>query len=49
MSGVFDKPKATDDARQEVEENRSTVSRYGQKVKSGWNTMCPFKSLQFKE
>jgi hypothetical protein len=49
MAGVFDQPKATDEARKEVAENRTGVSRYVQKVKSGWNTMCPFKSLQFKE
>lgn len=49
MAGVFDKPKATDEARQEVAENRSTVSRYVTKVKSGWNASCPFQSLKFKE
>lgn len=47
MAGVFDKPKATDDARKEVAENRSTISRYGQKGKDLWNRICPFQSLQF--
>jgi predicted transcriptional regulator YheO len=49
MAGVFDTPKATDEARKEVAENRSTVSRYVQKTKAAWNKRCPFQSLKFSE
>lgn len=47
MVGVSD-TKATDQARKEVESNRSAISRYGQKGKAVWNAVCPFQSLKFK-
>lgn len=48
MASVFDKPKATDEARQEIEENRTDTGRYIPKIKSRWNELCPFPGLKFK-
>lgn len=45
---VFDQPKATDEARTEINQNRTGISRYIPVIKSGWNERCPFKALQFK-
>ena len=45
---VFDQPKATDDARKEIVESRTGMSRYIPAIKSAWNERCPFQSLTFK-
>ena len=45
---VFDQPKATDAARDEINQNRTGMSRYIPAIKSAWNERCPFKALQFK-
>lgn len=45
---IFDQPKATDAARDEINQNRTGMSRYIPAIKAGWNERCPFKALQFK-
>jgi len=45
---VFDQPKATDDARKEIVESRTGMSRYIPAIKSAWNERCLFQSLKLK-